>query len=314
MPETFAVAGAGLIGRAWAIVFARAGHQVRLWDGAPAALDAALPLLRANLDDLQAQGLIASAAEVAARVETVASLADALDGAAWMQECIAEQVEPKMALFEQADRLAGPTAVLASSSSAIAASRFTESLPGRLRCLVAHPVNPPYLVPLVEICPSPWTDKAVVAKARSVMEAVGMVPVSVNREIEGFVLNRLQGALLAEAFKLVADGTISADDLDKTVKDGLGLRWSFMGPFETIDLNAPDGVADYCARYGPFYERLQAEQAPVLAWDSGLVGRIEAERRKHLPAEGLGDRQVWRDRRLMALLRHKQASDDQFGG
>jgi len=313
MPEIFAVAGAGLIGRAWAIVFARAGNRVRLWDGVPAALEAALPLLRSNLDDLQAQGLIASAAEVAGRIETVATLADALDGAAWMQECIAEKVEPKAALFEEADRLAEPEAVLASSSSAIAASRFTETLPGRMRCLVAHPVNPPYLVPLVEICPSPWTDKAVVAKARQVMEAAGMVPVSVNREVEGFVLNRLQGALLAEAFKLVADGTISADDLDKTVKDGLGLRWSFMGPFETIDLNAPAGVADYCARYGPFYERLQAEQAPVLAWEADLVGRIETERRKQLPADRLGERQVWRDRRLMALLRHKRQSTDDHG-
>lgn len=313
MPEIFAVAGAGLIGRAWAIVFARAGNRVRLWDGVPAALEAALPLLRANLDDLEAQGLIASAAEVAGRIETVATLADALDGAAWMQECIAEKVEPKAALFEAADRLAEPEAVLASSSSAIAASRFTESLPGRMRCLVAHPVNPPYLVPLVELCPSPWTDKAVVAKARQVMETAGMVPVSVNREVEGFVLNRLQGALLAEAFKLVADGTISAEDLDKTVKDGLGLRWSFMGPFETIDLNAPEGVADYCARYGPFYERLQAEQAPVLAWDAGLVARIEAERRKQLPVDRLGERQVWRDRRLMALLRHKRQATDDHG-
>lgn len=185
MPDTFAVAGAGLIGRAWAIVFARAGHRVRLWDGAPAVLDAAVPLLRGNLDDLEAQGLIASAAEVAGRVDTVPTLAEALDGASWMQECIVEQVEPKAALFEEADRLAEPTAILASSSSAIAASRFTEGLPGRLRCLVAHPVNPPYLVPLVELCPSPWTDKAVIARARAVMEGAGMVPVSINREVEG---------------------------------------------------------------------------------------------------------------------------------
>ena len=145
------------------------------------------------------------------------------------------------------------------------------------------------------------------------MESVGMVPVAVNREIDGFVLNRLQGALLAEAFKLVSDGVISADDLDKTVKDGLGLRWSFMGPFETIDLNAPAGVADYCARYGQFYERLQAEQAPVLAWDDNLVKRIEVERRKHLAADGLAQRQVWRDRRLMALLRHKQQATEDHG-
>ncbi|WP_420565897.1 3-hydroxyacyl-CoA dehydrogenase [Thalassobaculum sp.] len=314
MPETFAVAGAGLIGRAWAIVFARAGHSVRLWDGSPEALAASLPLLRANLDDLEAQGLIGSAEEVASRVTAVDTLGDALDGARWMQECIAETVEAKAGLFAEADRYAEPDAILASSSSAIAASKYTEDLPGRLRCLVAHPVNPPYLVPLVELCPAPWTDPAVIQRARQVMDSVGMVPVSVNKEVEGFVLNRLQGALLAEAFKLVADGVISTDDLDKTVKDGLGLRWSFMGPFETIDLNAPGGLADYCGRYGPFYERLQAEQAEVRAWDADTVKRMEGERRKLLGADDLGTRQVWRDRRLMALLKHKQAASDEFGG
>ncbi|WPZ33561.1 3-hydroxyacyl-CoA dehydrogenase [Thalassobaculum sp. OXR-137] len=314
MPETFAVAGAGLIGRAWAIVFARAGHSVRLWDGNPEALAASLPLLRANLDDLEAQGLIDSAANVAARVTAVDTLGDALDGARWMQECIAETVEAKEGLFEEADRYAEPDAILASSSSSITASKYTEALPGRLRCLVAHPVNPPYLVPLVELCPAPWTDPAVIQRARQVMDSVGMVPVAVNKEVEGFVLNRLQGALLAEAFKLVADGVISTDDLDKTVKDGLGLRWSFMGPFETIDLNAPGGIADYCGRYGPFYERLQAEQAEVRVWDADTVKRMESERRKLLGADDLGSRQVWRDRRLMALLKHKQAATDDFGG
>lgn len=314
MPETFAVAGAGLIGRAWAIVFARAGHSVRLWDGSPEALAASLPLLRANLDDLEAQGLIGSAEEVAARVKAVDALGDALDGARWMQECIAETVEAKAGLFAEADGYAEPDAILASSSSAIAASKYTEDLPGRLRCLVAHPVNPPYLVPLVELCPAPWTDPAVIQRARQVMDSVGMVPVAVNKEVEGFVLNRLQGALLAEAFKLVADGVISTDDLDKTVKDGLGLRWSFMGPFETIDLNAPGGLADYCGRYGPFYKRLQAEQAEVRAWDADTVKRMEGERRKLLGADDLGTRQVWRDRRLMALLKHKQAASDEFGG
>lgn len=313
MPDTFAVAGAGLIGRAWAIVFARAGHTVKLWDGSPDALAGAIPLLRANLDDLEAQGLIDSAADVAARVHPVATLADALDGARWMQECIAETVEAKTALFAEADRYAEPDAILASSSSSITASKYTEALDGRLRCLVAHPVNPPYLVPLVELCPAPWTDPAVVQRARQTMDAVGMVPVAVNKEVEGFVLNRLQGALLAEAFKLVADGVISSEDLDKTVKDGLGLRWSFMGPFETIDLNAPGGVADYCRRYGGIYERLQAEQAEVRAWDEDTVKRIEGERRKVLAADGLDSRQVWRDRRLMALLKHKRAAGEEFG-
>lgn len=309
----FAVVGAGLIGRAWAIVFARAGGEVRLWDGDRAVLAAAPARIRANLDDLEAQGLIESAVAVAGRIAVSDSLASALDGAAWVQECVAETLEVKTSIFAAMDPLAGPGTVLASSSSAIAASRYTEKLAGRARCLVAHPVNPPYLVPLVELCPAPWTEPGVLARARATMEAAEMVPVSVNREIEGFVLNRLQGAFLAEAFKLVADGVISADDLDRTVKDGLGLRWSFMGPFETIDLNAPGGLIDYCRRYGPFYRRLQDEQAVPRDWDDDLVNRLEAERRRVLPASEHVARENWRDRRLMALIRHKREAARTIG-
>ena len=138
---------------------------------------------------------------------------------------------------------ARPDAVLASSTSGIPASAFTEGLAGRARCLVAHPVNPPYLVPLVELCPAPWTDAAVVSRTRALMTSAGQVPATVNKEMDGFALNRLQGALLAEAFRLVADDVISPTDLDALVKHGLGLRWSFMGPLETIDLNAPGGLA-----------------------------------------------------------------------
>ncbi len=125
----------------------------------------------------------------------------------------------------------------------------------------------------------------------------------VRREIDGFILNRLQGALLTEAFRLVRDGYVSPQDLDKTVKDGLGLRWSFMGPFETIELNAPDGIPDYWRRYAPFYRRLAAAPPGPDAWDEAALGRVTAERPA---AAGLQARQSWRDRRLTALVAHKR--------
>ena len=106
-------------------------------------------------------------------------------------------------------------------------------------------------MPLVELVAAPWTAPEIVAKAKALYEAVGQVPIVVKREIEGFILNRLQAVLLSEAFRLVEDGYVTPQDLDKTLKDGLGLRWSFMGPFETIELNAPGGIPDYCRRYGP---------------------------------------------------------------
>ena len=157
---------------------------------------------------------------------------------------------------------------------------------------------------------------------------VGQVPIVVRREIDGFILNRLQGALLSEAMRLVGEGYVSPEDLDKTVRDGLGLRWSFMGPIATIELNAPGGVADYCARYGGALRRL-AEAAPAASvwdagnvgrvaaalgaptpappsvWDPGIAGRVAAALGTPPPADVLEARTRWRDRRLMALARHK---------
>src|SRR4029077_14651918 len=106
------------------------------------------------------------------------------------------------------DRLAPKNIVLASSTSAIVANRFTAELPGRARCLVAHPVNPPHLVPLVELVGAPWTAADTISRAREILEQIGQVPIVVRREIDGFILNRLQGALVAEAFRLVGEGYV----------------------------------------------------------------------------------------------------------
>jgi 3-hydroxyacyl-CoA dehydrogenase len=312
--ERIAIVGAGLIGRAWAIVFARAGRSVALFDAMPTAARRALDLIDESLSDLAGFGLIDEPpARIRARVTTADSLAEALSDAAYVQENAPETLDVKQKLFAELDRLAPPDAILASSTSSIPGSAFTADLPGRRRCIVAHPVNPPHLVPLVELVPTPWTAPEVSARARTLLEAVGQSPITLSREIEAFVLNRLQGALLAEAFRLVEDGYVSTADLDKTLKDGLGLRWSFMGPFETIDLNAPGGVRDYIERYGGLYYALAKAQADPRPWGPALVGRIEAERRAELPAERLGDRARWRDRRLMALLAHKRDAGQREG-
>jgi 3-hydroxyacyl-CoA dehydrogenase len=300
-----AVVGAGLIGRAWSIVFARAGFDVALWDPFPRQVDAALSFIAERLPELEEAGLIKETpAVVASRVRPAGTLAEAVTTAEHVQENGPERVDAKLALFAELDGAARPDAVLASSSSGIPASAYTEGLAGRARCLVAHPVNPPYLVPLVELCPAPWTDPAAVSRTRALMASAGQVPATVNKEMDGFALNRLQGALLAEAFRLIADDVISPADLDALVKHGLGLRWSFMGPLETIDLNAPGGLGDYCERYGPLYWQLQQQMTPR-EWDAALIDRLHAARRAELPANLQGVRQEWRDRRLMALLAHK---------
>lgn len=305
-----AVIGAGLIGRAWAIVFARAGFTVTLWDQFPQQVTAAMRFIHDRLPELRSAGLLADEPDVVlARVKPVASMWDAVRSADYIQENGPERADVKQALFTELERAARPEAVIGSSSSGIPASAFTEHLKSRHRCLIAHPVNPPYLVPLVEICPAPWTDAAAIERTGDLMRKAGQVPATVKKEVDGFALNRLQGALLAEAFRLLADDVISPADLDALVKHGLGLRWSFMGPLETIDLNAPGGLADYCDRYGPLYAKMQEQMTP-LAWDAELVGRLHAAQRTNLPANMQPVRQEWRDRRLMALMAHKATQPD----
>jgi L-gulonate 3-dehydrogenase len=306
MNEHIAIVGAGLIGRAWAIVFARAGCTVALYDAAPEALAGCEKLLRENISDLAQHGLIAEAPDVVlARITPVASLAAALQGAVLVQENVRETIEAKRAIFAEMDALAAADTILASSTSWLMASEFSADLPGRHRMLVGHPVNPPYLVPLVEIAPAPWTSPAAVERARDLYARAGQSPVLLKKEITGFLLNRIQGAVLNEALNLYADGYASVEDLDKVLKDGLGLRWSFMGPFETIDLNAPDGVVDYAQRYGPTFRDVAREQRPN-DWDSAVLARIEAERRTELAAPQLAERTRWRDNRLMALVAHQK--------
>ena len=306
MSAPVAVVGAGLIGRAWAIVFARAGHPVRLHDMEAATMVASLGYIEARLHELVSFGLIdETPAEVLLRIRCEPDLAVALSDVVLVQENVRETVADKTAIFARLDALAPPGAVLASSTSWLPASTFTESLAGRARCLVAHPVNPPYLVPLVELCPAPWTDDKVMQRAHAIYTAAGQTPVTLSREIHGFLLNRVQGAVLDECFKLYEQGLASADDIDKVLKEGLALRWSFMGPFETIDLNAPGGLADYAQRYGPGFREAMADGEPF-GWDAATLARAAAERRAQLPLTDINTRSAWRDRRLMALAAHKR--------
>jgi 3-hydroxyacyl-CoA dehydrogenase len=308
--EKIAVIGAGLIGRAWAMVFARAGHEVTMYDADARALDANLAVIRGALKDLRATRMVKEAPDrIYKRIRAASSLKGALAAADYAQENVSETLAAKKQIFAAMDGLARPGTILASSTSTIPASAFTEGLKGRSRCLVAHPVNPPHLVPLVELCPSPWTSKRVLARARALHESVGQVPITVKKEIQGFILNRLQAAVLNEALSLYADGYATAEDIDKTIRDGLGLRWSFMGPFETIDLNAPGGVADYAARYGQVMYEQVCSQAPR-RWEKDVIARLARERRAALPASDLARRQAWRDRRLMALAVHKREASE----
>ena len=310
-----AVVGSGFIGRAWAISFARAGHEVALWDQDASAAGQARSYISAVLGDLERHGLLGGQAPAAVldRISTTAELAEALEGAGHVQENTPEKLDVKRAVFALIDGMADAEAVIASSSSALLPSSFTEHLEGRHRCLVVHPLNPPYLIPAAEVVPAPWTSADTVERTRVLLVEAGHAPLVMKRELDGFIMNRLQGALLEEAFRLVADGYAGVEDVDIGIRDGLALRWSFIGPFETIDLNAPGGVRDYVERYQGIYENLFAQMQRRVDWAGPVLETVEAARRERLPEDRLVERQVWRDRRLMALAAHKRSADEDIG-
>ena len=302
--QQVAIVGAGSIGVAWAIVFAQAGRPVALYDPDRVRLDSSRSEIRARLEDLVTYGLLATPAdEVLNRIRLLSDLQATLGNAVHVQECVPESLELKRSVFADLDRLAAPDAVLASSSSFLPASAFAAGLPGRARCLVVHPGNPPYLLRVAELVPAPFTSSESVERTAALMSACRMRPIQLKREIDGFVFNRLQGALLREAYCLVRDGVASVDDVDRLVRDGLGLRWSVIGPFETADLNTRGGIAAHAQRMGPAYARMGSERGQDDPWTSDLVAQVTTERREVLPLERWDKRVAWRDRALMALLR-----------
>jgi 3-hydroxyacyl-CoA dehydrogenase len=235
------------------------------------------------------------------RITVAETLTQAVEGAAYVQESVFERTDIKREVMKELDQVCAPETIVGSSTSGIPASQFAYNLTITPRVLIAHPVNPPYLVPVVELVPSPATEPETVEFARELMESLGQSVVHVRKEIEGFVLNRLQGVLLREAWALVEDGVASCEDIDKTVRDGLGWRWSFMGPFETIDLNAPGGIRDYAVRLGTLYHSIARSRDQSEPWSPELVNEVEGQRRSLLPLEKLPERRAWRDRRLMAV-------------
>lgn len=301
-----AVVGAGLVGRGWAIVFARAGYDVAIFDGSSEVRAGVRDRIATSLKDMKDAGLVEAIEPVMERLTVMTDLASAVGPADYVQESVLEVTDVKKAVCLEIDRAMREDAVVGSSSSGIPASAFTEECRNRARFLVAHPVNPPHLIPLVELVPAPWTDGTIVEWLRDQMAAAGQAPIVVRKEIEGFVLNRLQGALLNEAWALFEEGVASSADIDLTVSHGLGYRWSFMGPFETIDLNAPGGIADYASRLGGLYHSIALSRTKPRAWSRDLIATATAERRDKLAADDLAERGAWRDRSLMALVSHKR--------
>jgi len=315
MKGTIACIGAGTVGSAWAAVFARAGYDVRLYDAAPGTVeDFALPRIARTLEDLaEARPCGETPDTTLARIHPAGTLAEAVTGVIAVQESVREDLEIKRALFAEIGAAAPETALLMSSTSALPGSQFLRGVPNPPRALVAHPVNPPSHIPLVELCTTGDTSPDTIETARALFMAAGMEPVVLNKEIEGFLLNRLQYTLVAEAMHLVGEGYCTPEDIDRVLTSGLALRWASIGPFMTAHLNARDGFQGFVDQLGDMMKTMGREAKTAYDWPPELAAEIHARMAAQQPVETIPAAQAWRDGRILKT-RAMQEADAAPGG
>ncbi len=303
--EKVALIGCGLIGQSWAISFLRVGFDVSLFDPVEGVTLQAKENIKAKLSDLQNHGLLENKniSDYLDKIHLARDISQAVGGSIYVQESGPEDLDIKKELTKNIDAATSDDIPIASSTSGIPTSLYASDVQGKYRCLVAHPINPPHLIPAVEIVPAPFTSEAITQNVKEIIISIDKEPLELKKEIPGFVVNRLQGALLSEAFNLVKDGISTAEDIDKAISQGLGLRWSFMGPFQTIHLNAPEGIAGYVERYEKMYREMFNK--PDMDWSSVVKLGLEEEL---LNLYQLSDREKHekeRDDKLTKLFLHK---------
>ena len=303
--KNIGIIGGGLIGASWAAIFSKSGFNVFVYDPYPDVFDTYKSRVTSFLEELKTIDETINVEESLNRINANVTIEDLCSNVEYIQESAPEILSVKQELFAKLDNLAPEEVVIGSSSSAMPISSITQNLKGQHRCIITHPANPPHLIPCVEICPGENTSNKTIEKTKEIFTASGASIVNVKKEIDGFILNRLQGALLNEAMRLYSDGYASSDEIDATIRDGLGLRWAFMGPFETIDLNAPGGIKDYISRYGPIFVEMAKNQTKIPDWSEEAGKKLELERRKILGHEELEDRAKKRNQLLKTLRKVK---------
>lgn len=304
------IVGSGLIGRSWAMLFAAGGYKVVMYDIDKQALERSHKLLQEQILEMETAGLLRgslSAAEQFNLLSTTSDLAEVVVGSIHIQECVFEDVDLKKKVFKQISDLCNDDkTVICSSTSCIMPSKLFTGLQRVSQCIIAHPCNPPALCPLTEIVPHPETSPDVIQRTRDLMTEIGQSAVTLNKEIDGFALNRIQYSVINECWRLVQEGYMSVEDVDKIMTDGLGMRYAFMGPFETCHLNA-EGTVQYMDKYASTIKRVSSSFGAVPEYDGKSVEEINKQICQRVPdtREGLEERRKWRDNCLLELAKLK---------
>lgn len=304
---SLAVIGGGSIGVSFALLFATKNIAVQIYEPDLNRIKVLRSDLKVSLNELMINHLISSSVDekVLNNIEVKTKFSDLNSDADYVIECVPEVLETKKEVFSLMEQHFSENAVFISASSALMMSDISKDLIMKCRCLIAHPANPPHLIPIIELVPSSFTSKDIVEKTKNMFLFIGKKPVVVQKEIEGFIFNRLQGAILREAYCLVRDGIATVKDIDMVVSEGLGIRWAVIGPFETIDLNTRGGIESHAKKLGPAYQRMGNLRGQNDPWTSDLVSLVVEQRRKELPLKYWSDRVQWRDKQIIKILKSK---------
>ncbi|MGH9697903.1 MAG: 3-hydroxyacyl-CoA dehydrogenase NAD-binding domain-containing protein [Candidatus Acidiferrales bacterium] len=305
-----AIVGAGVIGRSWAQLFIRSGCHTALHDSDVARTKAALDWIRTDLEADCSDGLI-DCRELESRLKRLSihsELSEALRRAQYVQECGPERLELKKAIFADLDRHAGSQAILCSSTSGLSMTEIAAGLRGARRCLVAHPVNPPHIIPVVELVPGKETDPAILSTVRDFLSCLGQVPVTLRSHVPGFLLNRLQAAMFREAIHLVESGVAELKDVEAVVSEGVGLRWALLGPFGVADSNADGGLRGNFSNFRQTFLDLMNDLGPASKLPPAVVDEMSNAMTAMNGGVSPAEIRRWRDR-LVRKIQALKAAD-----
>ncbi|WP_166851146.1 3-hydroxyacyl-CoA dehydrogenase NAD-binding domain-containing protein [Isoptericola sp. BMS4] len=300
---TVTCVGAGVIGGGWAAYFLAQGYRVRAWDPAPDAEAKLRHLIDAAWPALTELGLADGASRE--NLTVCATLAEAVDGTDFVQESAPEDLALKRKLLADIDAAAADHVVISSSTSGYPMTDMATASATPVRLVVGHPFNPPYLIPLVEVVGGELTDPEVVQWTADFFRAAGKSVIHMEREVPGFIANRLQEALWREALHMVEAGEATVEQIDLSITDGPGLRWPFQGPMLTFHLaGGQGGMAHMLDHFGPSllspWTRLEAPELTPELRDAVVAGTDDEAGER-----SVDDLVAERDRRVVELLRAK---------
>jgi 3-hydroxyacyl-CoA dehydrogenase len=306
--EKVACVGAGLIGHSWVALFVMKGYQVDVQDVNEDLLVRAFNWIRSDLSFLAEEGLITrrDAEKAIGRMRMTTDISEAVSEADYVQESVFEDYKDKKRVFRIVDAAAPREAILASSTTGLLMTEIQKATKKPERCIVAHPWNPPLLIPLVELVPGEKTSPETVKTVYEFMKKLGKIPVVLRKEVPGFIGNRLQIAVWREAISLVDRGVASVEDVDKALCAGPGIRWAMMGPNLTLHLGGGEGGLEYFIKHiGPTYSQVWGDMDNWTKIPPSAAKKITEGVKKMDITRGRTMEELvkWRDRKLMKLLR-----------